>query len=623
MPETVRTQVGEIRPSQLLREFGVGAVIDLPNLSVMVMGLEDWDGLYQQPQEVSEDRLRLAVQQWLGTQVTRLRTPPVSPPTPPGLAFTSPLAGVPVAAFPRWMVCPYCHLLAPVDSGLFQLKTVPYRPDRSRYVHINCTKPGQPTPVLPARYITACEYGHVDDFPWIFYVHKGTTDCTARLTLREAGFSSDVADVWVRCETCGATRSMAQAFGKDAAASMPKCRGRHPHLRTFTEAVCPERLTTLLLGASNSWFPLVLQALSVPREVDPLTGLIDLYWVQLEKARTLQDVTLMRSLGLIPLLARSSDEEVWSAIEARREGIPQATENITDLKAPEWRVFTQGNDVTDHPFFRVRNTPPPAGFEHLMERVVLADRVRQVNALIGFTRLSSLDDLSETQFEQQEMRERLTPLSRKAPTWVPTYEVHGEGIFLQFREAAIRDWMTSHPALRQRSDEFRVALSMWRQKRHLRPEQAQYPTLRYVLLHSFSHALMRQLALEAGYSMASLSERIYSRTPEEPDGPMAGVLIYTSAPDSEGTLGGLVRLGTGDELAHHIHAALESIRWCASDPLCASHGPSDEASSSLHAAACHACLFAPETSCERGNRYLDRSVLVPTIEHNDMAFFAP
>ena len=92
---------------------------------------------------------------------------------------------------------------------------------------------------------------------------------------------------------------------------------------------------------------------------------------------------------------------------------------------------------------------------------------------------------------------------------------------------------------------------------------------------------------------------------------MAGVLLYTAAPDSEGTLGGLVRLGRPGELERHISRALEDMRLCSSDPLCADHEP--EADGSLHGAACHACLFAPETSCERGNKYLDRSLLVRTV----------
>ena len=142
------------------------------------------------------------------------------------------------------------------------------------------------------------------------------------------------------------------------------------------------------------------------------------------------------------------------------------------------------------------------------------------------------------------------------------------------------------------------------------------------VLERFAHALMRQLSLECGYTTASLRERIYSRPPGEDAEPMAGVLIYTAAADSEGTLGGLVSLGVPQLLSRHLEQALEGMRLCASDPLCAEHHPYRDGLT-LHGAACHACLFAPETSCERGNKYLDRSVLVPTVERDDVAFFLP
>jgi len=97
-------------------------------------------------------------------------------------------------------------------------------------------------------------------------------------------------------------------------------------------------------------------------------------------------------------------------------------------------------------------------------------------------------------------------------------------------------------------------------------------------------------------------------------------LIYTAAPDSEGTLGGLVSLGEPETLGRHLDHALEIVRLCSSDPLCSEHRPS-QGSLTLHGAACHACLFVPETSCERGNKYLDRTVLVETVERGDLAFF--
>ena len=398
-------------------------------------------------------------------------------------------------------------------------------------------------------------------------------------------------------------------------------------VRTFATSrrmAATEQMSTLLLGASNTWFPVLLKALSVPKEADPLAELIEFYRSQLAKAASEQNIELMLSLGVLPHMTQYTAQEIWAAM-ARHNAVEtgaedeRADERANDLKAPEWRVFTGGVDVVDHQHFRIRAIHAPPQFAQLLERVVLVERLREVNALVGFTRLASLGDLVEEGDLVSEVKQTFVELSRKAPTWVPAFEVHGEGVFLQFREEAITDWL-SRAALRQREAAFHQAHRGWRARRHIASPQDHDPGLRYVLLHSFAHALMRQLSLEAGYSMASLSERIYSRNQRDPDGPMAGILIYTSAPDSEGTLGGLVSLGLPERLAGHIQSALESIHWCASDPLCSSHTPSRDVDG-LHGAACHACLFAPETSCERGNRYLDRSFLVPTLDYTDMALF--
>ena len=93
---------------------------------------------------------------------------------------------------------------------------------------------------------------------------------------------------------------------------------------------------------------------------------------------------------------------------------------------------------------------------------------------------------------------------------------------------------------------------------------------------------------------------------------MAGILLYTAAPDSEGTLGGLVNAGRPDTLGRHLESAIEEARLCSSDPLCSEHHPWRQGVS-LHGAACHACSFSSETSCERGNRYLDRATVVTVV----------
>jgi hypothetical protein len=165
----------------------------------------------------------------------------------------------------------------------------------------------------------------------------------------------------------------------------------------------------------------------------------------------------------------------------------------------------------------------------------------------------------------------------------------------------------------------RRAHQEWRKRRGLDPA-AGWPGERYVLLHTLAHALINELALECGYAAASIRERIYAEAPGGERPPMAGLLLYTAAPDAEGTLGGLVRLGQA-ELAGPLFArALERMRLCAADPMCANHCP-DVNEDVLHGAACHACLFVPETSCERGNRYLERATLCETLVGAGIGFF--
>src|SRR6185312_15245676 len=146
-------QVGETRPSQLLINYGVGSIIDLPHLSAIVMGLDDWDT--SNSQEIQEERLLQAIQTILGNQVKRLLSPPIAPANATNAFDPAARIGVPVAPFPRWMVCPKCRLLAPSTSGHFELKAHA-QSDRVRYIHKNC--PTQPA-VLPSRFMIACKAG--------------------------------------------------------------------------------------------------------------------------------------------------------------------------------------------------------------------------------------------------------------------------------------------------------------------------------------------------------------------------------------------------------------------------------------------------------------------------------
>jgi hypothetical protein len=608
-----KSEVGELRPSQILLSFGVGSLVDLPNLSVIVMGLDDWPIAHST--QIGEERLLASVQQILGHQAKKLLTPPRAPESPSGQTNWFDEAhqvGVPVAPFPRWLVCSQCRLLAPISSGLFEAKMVAYRPDQTRYVH-NCTTRGRSPVAIPARFMVACPNGHLDDFPWLEFVHRGAAACKGPLRLYEVGASGEAADVEVECDECKKKRRMAEAFGRDNAQNMPPCSSRRPHLRDYDYEPCDvEHVRPILQGASNLWFPVTLSVLSIPQATDKLMQLVEENWAVLEKVSSREVLKAFGEIGHLRAFfaQKVTEAQIWEAIQRKRQGKGETEQEPSDVKSPEWRAFSDPASAPQSRQLRLRAVDPPDDYAQFFTRIVLVERLREVRALIGFTRIESPRDF-DTPFDLP--NEKRAVLSRQSLTWVPATQTNGEGIFFQFSETALRQWMSR---VGKQDAEFRIAHERWRAMKGMQDPARGYPGIRYVLLHTFAHAVIRQLAVECGYTIASIAERIYSQDMGEL---RAGVLIYTAAPDSEGTLGGLCALGNPGKLGKHLGAALQRAGLCASDPLCAEHRPSVD--SSLHGAACHACTFLPETSCERGNKYLDRSVLVKTVERDDLAFF--
>jgi hypothetical protein len=595
----------------LLWAYGPGALVDLPNLSVITMGLERWDINRCPP--IDESRLLEAVRRVLGQQVERLRMPPIvkdenaSPFTPEGKI------GVPVRPFPRWLRCVRCGLLAEFDSGLFTIKENLFRPDQTHFIHTGCEK-GSHSDAVPARFLLACRNGHLDDFPWHWFVHAGSSSCKGTLRFFERGASLQTENLWVKCDICDAARSLVHAFGERAKDNIPACRGRHPHLDVYNEN-CNEPARAVLLGATNSWFPVTLSVLAIPHTGDSLTRIIEDGWKYLEKANSEEHVAIicqtLKDGGLLPGIERFDAKDLWTAIQKRKRGEVKDAVGIDDIKRPEWNVLVHPNPPTDWPHFLSERVEPPSRYRSLIPEVLLLKRLREVNALIGYTRVEAPEETDDP-----DERPTMADLCRGTPDWVPATEVHGEGIFIRFDEDRIVAW-EARKEVKARDAKLRAGHAGWRNARHLDPAKG-YPGIRFAMLHTISHLLIRELALECGYNAASIRERIYANLAGESS--MAGILLYTAAADSDGTLGGLIELGTSKNLGRLIDQALHRATICSSDPLCSEHDPDQDRT--LHAASCHACAFVSETSCERGNRYLDRALLVRTFDSKESAFFS-
>ncbi|WP_298207843.1 DUF1998 domain-containing protein [Ferrimicrobium sp.] len=596
------TRIGEIRPSQLTTTSGVGAIVDLPGMSVIVRGLEVWTpGI-----EIHEPRLLTQVRHILPDQnITQLRAAPYDP---QASRDSTTRVGVPTTTFPRWLRCPACRQLLPID-GAQQLKLIHRwgrRPDLAKWIHVNCPKQSngetKRRPCIPARFVVACTRGHIDEFPYVDFVHqRSTATCPGpQLRLSDAG-SVLGPRVTITCIACDTKRNIAEASGTRGADVLPSCRGRHPHLQAFER--CEKPLKLMVLGASNLWFNDTLTALHLPSETQErvVAELVEQHWEILGSGiEPSVRRNVIEGMPALHGLQEVTDEQLDRAIEVerrRRENPSLQGEQVTtDLLGAEWKMLSQPTtELRDDDFLAIE-TEAPEEYRNLVAGVVKVHRLREVTASVGFTRVDAPYNLEQGNVKR-------APLSRARVGWVPAVERRGEGIFLQLNEELIAQWC-AQVEHHEHIERLRAAYDQWRLYRGL-SLQSDFPIPRFLLIHTLSHLLLRRVALECGYSATSIRERLYVGTAEKPT---AGFLLSTAASDTEGTLGGLVALGDRQFLGRLLEQVREDARSCSSDPHCAEHLP-EPPSDQLHGAACHACLFASETSCEYGNRWLHRGVL--------------
>ena len=591
---------GKVRQSQASSTFGPGAMIDLVHDAVVVGGLDFWR-YDDKGRSVSEPRLRDAIASRLESSGRKLRDegsfrlPPTGDDHEPRQN-----CGIEVLEFPKWFICqnPDCRALVQSDQMVRK---------GDKYIHSCDGKKGNPC--VPVRFVMACKNGHLEEFPWISYVHglQGRPRCAAPALRLHEGGTGDFADVAVRC-ACGASRPMSNALVEQV---NPTCSGQRPWLGREGQETCSERLRLLVRTASNSYFPQVVSALSIPEPGLGLRDAIREQWSTLQIANE----SSLAVLGEVPkiqvALDSRSDAEILETIEDIRQGKQPPRDA---LRTAEFKQFTGSvpERIGDLPppkghYFFARTFQPRGGLPTGIARLVLAHRLREVRVQVGLTRLESATPDLQGEYD---LGVAMAPLGLQTD-WLPATEVRGEGIFIQLDEQAVQRW-ENRDVVMARSRELFDGFQRWSNG-----GKTVFPGARFYLLHSLSHLLMTALSIECGYGASALTERIYCAPATDPT-PMAAILISTGSTGTEGTLGGLVEQGR--HLRAHLRLAFDMGKLCSNDPVCASHKPSSLTERNLEGAACHGCLFVAECSCERFNQYLDRALVVPALGHDGVAF---
>jgi hypothetical protein len=579
-------------------------MLDLPKHSVLVGGLDHW---LQRGDEVHEPRLLEKLKHCFVPPLARLQ---LFAPPPENKDPTAPKTGITAWRFPDWFSTQDLEEPNPGEPGVRSRLLVSGKVlTQGKFIDHGKRR----RPVVPVRFVRACRFGHIGDIDWHAFVHGGATPHRLQLTLDERGTSGDLSEISVRC-ACGQQRSMKDAAQMELQALGP-CDGSRLWLGPLNKENCgaPNRL--LVRTAVYAYFAQTLSVISLPEQNEALVQAVNQVWeYYLANVDEIEDLQYQRRKfpGVQAALEGFSDEEVLQYVKGRKAGGFLAADKSVKQVEMETLSSSKERIGEDRPegLFYARALPKSDWDQPWMkavEKVVLVHRLREVIAQVGFTRFEpSVPDVEG----ELEMGVKAATLAREL-SWLPAVENRGEGIFIQFQRVAIEAW-EQKPAVRKRGKQLLDGFVCW-QHEHDQSRRS-FSGLPFIMLHSLSHLLITAMSLECGYPASSIRERVYAGSAG------FGILLYTASPDAEGTLGGLVEAGR--RIAHHLKEALERGRLCSNDPVCAQHEPPNaQERRFLLGAACHGCLLIAETSCEQRNDFLDRAMVVPTVDNLGAEFF--
>ncbi|MFC4557302.1 DrmB family protein [Virgibacillus kekensis] len=557
--------LGELRPSQLIFHHGPGAIVDMLDQSVMIMGADTWK-LWDVPTHYDDRVSRL-----FGVDYIKLLNG-----NPQNLEIKA-------RPFPKWKVCPKCGMMTK------SRETECYFCKRDHDESIN---------LFPSRFVLACENGHISDFPWEDWVHDGKCCKNPILKMKSDGVVGSLADMTVRCVKCKSKpKSLAKIMKEER-----NCTGERTWLGDSQKG-CNVRMQTVLRGASKLYSPVIKSILPIPLTNGKEDSLYQRVQAHKATLKTLRENNELLFKETAKALLDIDDNEIENVAKIL-DGVYEEPVTIETIRKQEWNTFKAGakDDINDSGYKALKMDIHDK-MSSYFQSILRVDSLPEIQVLQGFTRLSYLDLFEETEVKTSSI------MKDENANWLPGVKNLGEGIFFEFNIDQLRQW--------EERIEVKNELGKVFHRFNERREQMDLNNVelleRHVLIHSFAHALIHEFARFSGYSTTSLRERIYSGKD------MHGVLIYTSSSDSEGSLGGLIELAKPEKLYPIFIRALEKMEYCSSDPYCSSGNHALQ--SSINGAACHSCAFVSETSCEWGNQLLDRRVLLLLNQQENLAFF--
>ena len=584
-----------VRLSHLLRHSSVGAIVRGPEYLMAIKDTREWSQQGGKPSgrvipHVEQVMSALSIPE-CHPAVKELREPPIS-----RIVGGNRVDGVwiPALRFPFWTQCPSCHLLY----------YKPWKPDEADEMP-ECSQCKKRSKLEQVPWVLIHKDGHMADLPWRSLAHRNRSShdqnqCRDHSRIYLKSGTGKKRELY--CKSCGATGG----FNMHEELEFGKMR-RQPWLKEPPEKESEGKGEVVEINDVRVHSPMTRSALVIPPEsrIDKgacayrLNSGSDLL-ENIENARP--GPKRDRAIAHAAWKLGCSKEDIESALIDISKGYPLYGETIThgelfpmeykaliepiaDLQESEDFVTSHRTDEWQNLADGLSHDSKAKRFLDFIDNVVEVRRLKEIMVMRGFYRMGENDGPP------------VPPDIVGESDWLPALELYGEGVFFTIRESLIQQWETQTDI----TEKAKIFANRYETSgQDFDPGITVDP--RFLLLHTISHLLIREMETEAGYPAASLKERIYSSRFGEC--PMAGVLVYVAVPDVAGSLGGLEELAEPSRLLKLITRVFERAQWCSLDPVCSTH--EGQGPNLLNHAACHACALIPETSCSYGNMLLDR-----------------
>ena len=577
---------GSLRPSQIITTFGPGSIVQMANDSVLIMGLQSWPS--------DKHRYKILhhpfLEQILNKEEFRM---PIS---------VNKNRVIPCTSFPKWGVCSFCGRLQRHNNS----------PDANKqsFMCQICKK----NQLHPALFIVMCDKGHIDDFPWIEWAHKKKNfiPCKPNPILRfySSNTTQGLSDYKVKCMDCAESENVGDATSEGSLQKIiSKCKGNSPWLDKHSEN-CDQVPRGIQTRSTSTYFSSVVSAIYIKKWLNAVQKTIDDNYDAIHALiRNNIELEIISGFDFFQEIISEPNSE-WNQTnvmqEIKRRFTPVNKLNIksTELKIrdEEYHDLIKTDDKFKSDELQITTVDISNDtIDNYLGSLKQINRITEIRVIRGFTRGEAPDP-----FSPESTTVNRCNISTTSQKWYPAVENKGEGIFFTLNENKLKNW-ESNPNVEKRCRSIINGFLQWAEDRNWNPQEIFRP--RYLLLHTLAHMLIRELSISSGYNIASIRERIYRSSEYN------GVIIYTASPSSDGSLGGLVKIGKKNHFKSLLSNTINHAKRCSRDPFCIDDDPQKKErvgappNTRLNGSACYACSLLPETSCENSNRLLDRKLI--------------